>query len=263
MIGAYLAALASAGRADLTLRLRGWQLRRFAAAVGGDPWAVSPGDAARYLARYRSPETLKSHRAAIRGLYLWGIRGGLTAADPPAALPRGRVPRGQPRPCPPGVRRAAVAAADPDTALMLRLGALCGLRRAEIAAVAGADLAGRWLRIRGKGGHVRQVPVPVPLPRMIADRGHGWTFPAGQGHLSPDAVGRRISRALPDGWTAHTLRHGYATAAYAATGDLRAVQELLGHASPTTTARYVAVADDAMAAAADGAVRAYGGTVGA
>lgn len=49
-------------------------------------------------------------------------------------------------------------------------------------------------------------------------------------------------------YTPHTLRHSAATRWYQATKDIRAVQELLGHESPTTTARYAGVEDDALTA---------------
>ena len=75
-----------------------------------------------------------------------------------------------------------------------------------------------------------------------------FTSPAG-GHLTPGHVGKLIGRALPDGVTAHMLRHRCATAAYAGTRDLRAVQELLGHARPETTAAYVATPGEAIRAA--------------
>lgn len=58
-----------------------------------------------------------------------------------------------------------------------------------------------------------------------------------------------IEAALGDGWTTHSLRHRFATQAYRATRDIRAVQQLLGHSSPTTTARYVLVDEDSLAAA--------------
>ena len=74
-------------------------------------------------------------------------------------------------------------------------------------------------------------------------RGTGWTF-QGQmrdgraihgdrsaGHLSAGRVGELVSELLPDGWTTHTLRHRFASAAYRADRDIRAVQELLGHVS--------------------------------
>jgi site-specific recombinase XerD len=68
-------------------------------------------------------------------------------------------------------------------------------------------------------------------------------------HVTADYVADRLEKCLPDGWTAHSLRHRFATAAYNATKDLRAVQQLLGHARPETTARYTLVGDDAMTAA--------------
>jgi site-specific recombinase XerD len=77
----------------------------------------------------------------------------------------------------------------------------------------------------------------------------GPVFPNGAGgHLTADHVGRLIRRHLGHG--AHTLRHRYATRAYAGSHDLRAVQELLGHASPTTTARYVSTGEQQLHAAA-------------
>jgi integrase/recombinase XerC len=61
-----------------------------------------------------------------------------------------------------------------------------------------------------------------------------------------------ICECLPDGWTTHTLRHRFATAAYAVDRDLFAVQQLMGHQRPETTSRYVAVPDGALAAAVAG-----------
>jgi site-specific recombinase XerD len=59
-------------------------------------------------------------------------------------------------------------------------------------------------------------------------------------------VSNVIGSLLADGWTAHTLRHRFASLCYAHERDLRAVQELLGHASITTTQIYTAVPDGAM-----------------
>ena len=57
-------------------------------------------------------------------------------------------------------------------------------------------------------------------------------------HELPPSIGKRIKRLL-GGWSAHTLRHYYATTTYQSTGDLYATQRLLGHASPVTTQGYV------------------------
>ena len=68
-------------------------------------------------------------------------------------------------------------------------------------------------------------------------------------------MGKVISRWFPQGFTTHNLRHRCGTIAYQRGGrDLRAVQELLGHAKPETTARYTLVAPDAVRAAVMAAV---------
>ena len=78
-----------------------------------------------------------------------------------------------------------------------------------------------------------------PVPGAAA--AGGWLFP-GQvdGHLSPDYVGTLLRRLLGRGYSAHTLRHRFASRAYAGTRDLLAVQNLLGHSKPETTQRYIA-----------------------
>lgn len=81
----------------------------------------------------------------------------------------------------------------------------------------------------------------------MVKRPAGWVFP-GQvgGHLSPAWVGKLVGRRLPAGLGTHTLRHRFASAAYAGTRDLAAVQDLLGHAKPETTRLYVQLPRDAM-----------------
>jgi integrase len=75
---------------------------------------------------------------------------------------------------------------------------------------------------------------------MLARMPEGYVFPGqDDGHLSPRYVGKLLATLLPEGWTMHTLRHRFATRAYALRSDLLLVQEMLGHASPTTTRRYV------------------------
>ena len=137
---------------------------------------------------------------------------------------------------------------------MVRLAGQIGLRRAEVARCRREDFErgfeGWSVRVVGKGGHTRVLPVPDDLARTVARMPWGWLFPNGHGsHLSPDYVGRLLSRDLPRGYSGHSLRHRCGTTAYAATRDLLAVQALLGHARPETTAGYVALPEDSVRAA--------------
>ncbi|MEC4838196.1 tyrosine-type recombinase/integrase [Mycobacteroides chelonae] len=82
----------------------------------------------------------------------------------------------------------------------------------------------------------------------------GWLFPGNDnGHLSPRWVGTLCAKVMPEVWTMHKLRHRFATRAYRATRNIRAVQRLLGHASVATTQIYTAVDDHEMRAAVVGA----------
>jgi integrase len=148
------------------------------------------------------------------------------------------------------ITRALMRCDDPDTRLMILLAAKMGLRRAEVAGVHVRHFHGGYLEVVGKGGHRRRVPVHDAVAVELAGRADGWLFPsAGGGHLRPDTVGRRISRALGPGWSAHTLRHRLATVFYRETRDMMAAQSILGHASVATTQRYIAVDDTAAYAA--------------
>lgn len=246
-VEAWSTAMRAAGRAETSIGTRaGWVLR-IGRRLGCGPWEVTPAQLVDELGRRGwARETRRSRWASLRGFYRWAHEAGRTPVDLGAGLPAVRPAPAQPRPAPDTAYMAALAAADARTALILRLGAECGLRRAEIACVHSrdltADLLGWSLIVVGKGGRQRLVPLSDGLAATIRARGDGWLFPGSEhGHLSPRWVGRLATRVLPDGLTVHTLRHRAATRAYDATGDLLAVQQLLGHASPVTTQRYVAV----------------------
>lgn len=133
----------------------------------------------------------------------------------------------------------------------------CGLRISEALGLTGADAPlPESLRITGKGGKERLVPV-LPAARAavaryvalcpldIARTGPLFLGQRG-GALSPRLVQRAMERArarlgLPASATPHALRHSFATHLLSSGGDLRAIQELLGHASLSTTQGYTAV----------------------
>jgi integrase/recombinase XerC len=143
-----------------------------------------------------------------------------------------------------------------DTAVVTLLYG-CGLRISEALGLTGADHPlPEVLRIRGKGGKERLVPV-LPVARQAVARYLVLcpfeTAPAGPlfrgargGPLNPRLIAAAMERTrnrlgLPASATPHALRHSFATHLLAAGGDLRAIQELLGHASLSTTQTYTAV----------------------
>lgn len=217
--------------------------------------AVNVDTLAAWLAAGRwSPNTTKSARSALRSFYGWARDTGRIDVSPAHQLPAVRIPRGRPKPTPEQAYRDAVTAADPRARLAIRLAGVCGLRRGEIARVRvddlERDLLGWALRIVGKGGHVRCVPLPDDLADELRSHGAGWVFPSpAGGHLTPHHVAKIVTRYLPEGITTHSLRHRCASTAYAGTRDLRAVQELLGHSRPETTAGYVLAPEDTIRAA--------------
>jgi integrase/recombinase XerC len=133
----------------------------------------------------------------------------------------------------------------------------CGLRISEALALKGADTPlPEVLRIVGKGGKERIVPVIAPARDAVADYLRLCPYDCDVdapifravrgGKLSPRAIQKVMERArmqlgLPATATPHAMRHSFATHLLAAGGDLRAIQELLGHASLSTTQAYTAV----------------------
>lgn len=200
-----------------------------------------------------SAATRRSARASLRVFWSWAHRRGL-CADVAADLPRTAVPRAVPRPAADTVILGALRSADARVQLMVELMAYGGLRRCEVATVRGDDVQGQWLRVTGKGGHMRMVPLPPHLCRRVAAYGDAYVFRgAVDGHLSAARVGKLVGAVLPEGVTAHMLRHRYATTVYQGSRDIRAVQSLLGHARLDTTMIYTRVDPAGASSAAAGA----------
>lgn len=240
---------------DTTFGQRTYHLRRLAADFPDGHASVTFDGLVGWLAGHDwAPNTRRAYRGSLRSFWSWLMATGRAKSSPAHMLPPVRVPRGKPRPAPEAAYRRAVLAADDRAQLAIRLAAQCGLRRGEIARTrredVEADLDGHSLLVHGKGGHERLVPLPDDLAADLLRRSPGWLFPSSHGgHLTPHHLGKIVSRCLPGQLTTHTLRHRCGTVAYRETRDLRAVQELLGHAKPETTALYVEVPGDAVRAA--------------
>ena len=198
------------------------------------------------------PATRKSARSAVRKFYAFAHPRGLVETNPAAGLGGIRQPPPCPNPTADTVFVRACQQASGEELLMLLLAASCGLRRAEIAGLHTDMISGRRIRVTGKGGRTRVVPVANDdLARMLADCPEGWLFPGRfGGPVTPDYVGRRLSRLLGPGWSAHSLRHRYASTVYGGSRDILALQRLLGHSSPETTQRYVLLDEAALWSAA-------------
>ncbi len=241
--------LKAAGLSAQTIKSRRYKMVHLAALLmPSGPEDVTTEQIVQVFARQQwKPETRKAYRNTISSFFRWLHKSGRRSDDPSLDVPRVKKPHAHPRPCPDRYIASAMEMATSSERLMIRLGAECGLRRGEIARVHSddvvADSAGHSLIVRGKGDKQRIVPLPDDLAAIVMDA-NGYLFPGRfGGHVEESYIGDHISRLLPDGYAAHTLRHRFATTAYAATHDLFVVAELLGHESVETTEHYVAMPD--------------------
>lgn len=241
--------LKAAGLSAQTIKSRRYKMVHLAALLmPSGPEDVTTEQIVQVFARQQwKPETRKAYRNTISSFFRWLHKSCRRSDDPSLDVPRVKKPHAHPRPCPDRYIAAAMEKATAAEKLMIRLGAECGLRRGEIARVHSddvvADSAGHSLIVRGKGDKQRIVPLPDDLAAIVMDA-NGYLFPGRfGGHVEESYIGDHISHLLPDGYAAHTLRHRFATTAYAATHDLFVVAELLGHESVETTEHYVAMPD--------------------
>jgi site-specific recombinase XerC len=243
----YVSWLRAGGLSEGTVRLRVHHLARFSkqydliTATTEDviAWLENPG---------WKPATRLAARSSLRSYYRWAVETDLVAKDPTAKTRTVKVPPRAIKEAPQEALLTALESVGERDRLAIMLAAYAGLRRAEIATLHADNIGDRMLTVTGKGSKVRRVPIhpllEAPL-RSAKERG-GYVFRGADGWspVTPDAMGRRIARALPDKWSAHSLRHYYAGHVYRASHDIRAVQQLLGHASIATTQIYTMVDDD-------------------
>lgn len=262
-----------------TRRAYGSDLAQLAAFVGDkDPAAVATDDVRDWLAslhRTRMAASIGRKLASLRSFFRWLVREGAIERDPTLGLTAPKQRPRLPRPlsvddCQALVEadRGASAAGEAERGERLRDRALvellygAGLRIGEALAldVRDVDLLAREVRVLGKGRKERIVPLPQAARRAIGEWLEMRRRPGYQGEpLFPRIVkgaatrrldarsvrrilGRRARGAgVEDRVHPHRLRHSYATHLLDMGADLRSIQELLGHASLSTTQRYTAV----------------------
>jgi len=246
----------------------------FLAARGvDDPDRISRDDVTAFVADLRvqgmAPSTVERHVAAVKGFHKFLVREGITENHPTARVPLPKVPErlpdvisiedvdrllGQPFPdTPAGLRDRAIL--ETLYGAGLRVSELTGLEVADL------DLAAGFLRVLGKGGKERVAPIggmaahalnaylsgarPFLRPKGSIRADNPAVFRnARGGRISRQAVfsivrsyGSRVGLELHP----HTLRHSFATHLLEGGADLRALQEMLGHADISTTQVYTHV----------------------
>jgi len=252
-------------------------LARWAQAHELDPVALGPRDLRRYAAvlseRGASRSTVARKLAAIRSFYRRALEREAVPANPADLVASPKRDAYLPRVLKPAEAAAlveSIPAGDPlalrDRAL-LELAYAGGLRAEELTNLDVADLDpdGEELRVTGKGGRTRVIPAGEPAWRALeryldrgrsalaapAERPEPALFLSKSGRrLSTSDVRRRLARwarraglppDFPTGLSPHALRHSFATHLLEGGADLRVIQELLGHATISTTQIYTRV----------------------
>ncbi len=204
-----------------------------------------------------SPKSLQRRLSACRSFYRWLLKHGRIAANPADAIRAPKAPRKLPQVLDPDEAKALVEVPTDvplgmrDRALLelfyssgLRLSELCALRWHDL------DLAGGLVTVLGKGSKQRSVPVGSHARAALAawrdeqrPRSDAPVFPGRNGAITPRAVQMRLRhlaqrQGLFKRVHPHLLRHSFASHVLESSGDLRGVQELLGHADISTTQIY-------------------------
>ena len=244
-------------------------LATFLARAGSSLLEVDHAGLRRWLAqlstRGYARASVARKAASVRMLFRYLSGRGHVASDPAASLASPKAASRLPSVLKPAEAVALLTAPPGDDPWAARDRAVlellygCGLRVGEASSldVGDVDLRRRRVRVRGKGGKERDIPVGDPAADAVE------AYLAVRGALAEERTtalfvnrrGRRASprdmRALVEQWrraalsgrrvSPHTLRHAYATHLLEGGADIRAVQELLGHASLATTQRYTHV----------------------
>jgi integrase len=206
----------------------------------------------------RAASSLSGESSHVRAFYRWCVGQGLIAGNPADWLPRVRQQSRKATPVGEADLYRLMHTAEPPMRQMLALAAMAGLRSAEIAVIRWEDIdhaAGiLWVRL-GKGSKDRSVPLSAGLLGELGDPGEGLIVGKA---MTPKAVSMAVGRYLRDNGvqsSAHKLRARYATRFLAATGDLVATAEAMGHSSVATTALYAIASSDTMRRGAEAAGR--------
>jgi integrase/recombinase XerC len=270
-VGKFLNALRQRNASPNTFKAYGQDLRAFCDYIGDSAWRQVDhvrirGFLAQLYARGLSKTSVARALAAIRSLYRWMAREGMVEQNPAKLVSTPRLPKKLPRV--PTIEEMTgvfegelpASAAFPERdRLLLELLYGCGIRNSELVGINLEDIrrSEETILIRGKGKKERLVPFGEAAQAAL-----DAYFPSRQkllaeirkstpallinrrgGRLSTRSVGRivkaiAVAKGLAPDVHPHTLRHAFGTHLLEQGGDLRAIQELLGHERLATTQRY-------------------------
>lgn len=243
----YATHLRSINRSADTVVQRVGDIRRFAGENG--PLDVTPEMLGDYLQDNKlkwSQEYRRKIRASFVSFYGWAFSEGYIASDPTLTLKsiRPGIP-----PRSPIVEKelfAAFYSADLETQAIIALAASLGLRRMEITVLHTRARVERNLTVHGKGDRIRIVPLNDLCYGLLRDlegrHGRGYYFRNQRtGHHLHHSTIYKHAKAYIGSWCLHALRHRAATVGLRRGGNIREIQELLGHLSLSTTQVYAAV----------------------
>ena len=247
------------------------QLAEWASGLGKGPEGLNHRDLRRFAARLSDRGISKAgvarKLAAIRAFYAALLRADEVSANPADLVATPKRDRKLPRILSRGEMQTLLDRIPTRTPLemrdraMLEVAYSCGLRAEEVVNlnVDAPDFDGERLRVEGKGGKTRFVPMGEPAQAALSrylERGRRTLVGATEEEallvsksgrrLHPSDVRRRLQRrvreaAIAGGVSPHALRHSFATHLLEGGADLRTIQELLGHSSLSTTQVYTQV----------------------
>lgn len=206
----------------------------------------------------RTASSLSQEASHFRRFFRWAMQQDLIERNPADWLPDIRKSKPGVRPVPEGDLHRLMVDAPDNMRRMIALAAMAGLRSAEIGAAKWSDIDrdNGVLHIElSKGNKGRTVPLSAGLMSYLGESEEGYI--AGKqmtGKAVSQAIGRYMRSKGVD-FTAHKLRARYATRFLAATGDLKAAADALGHADLSSIGRYVVADSDTMRRGAEAAGR--------
>jgi integrase/recombinase XerC/integrase/recombinase XerD len=268
--------LAATGAAEATRRAYATDIGRLAewgSSRGREPSDLGHRELRLFVAEISgegaSKATVARKLAAIRSFYRALLRAGMVEANPADLVATPKRDSKLPRVLSSEEMRTLLERIPARTPLELRDRAMldltysCGLRAQEVVGLdeGSVDFEGERLRVEGKGGKTRMVPIGEPAQRALRaylERGRPALASARPDpdpalllsksgrRLHPSDLRRRLelwvrTAAIAGGVSPHTLRHSFATHLLQGGADLRAIQELLGHSSVSTTQTYTQV----------------------